>query len=96
MNIKPLYDRILVKREKAEEVTAGGIIIPDTSKEKPSKGTIIAVGEGNFNEKDERIPLTVKVGDKVLFSRYGGTEFKNNDEELLVMKESDILGIIEE
>ena len=96
MNIKPLYDRILVKREKAEEITAGGIIIPDTSKEKPSKGTIIAVGEGNINEKGDRIPLTVKVGDKVLFSRFGGTEFKNGNEELLIMKEIDILGIIED
>jgi len=95
MNIKPLYDRILVKREKAEEITAGGIIIPDTSKEKPSKGTVIAVGEGNRNDKGETIPLTVKVGDKVLFTRFSGTEFKNGDEELLIMKEIDILGIIE-
>jgi chaperonin GroES len=94
MNIKPLYDRILVKREKAEEVTSGGIIIPDTSKEKPSKGTVLAIGEGNRNEKGELIPLIVKVGDKILFSRYGGTEFKYNDEEFLIMKETDILAII--
>jgi len=95
MKIKPLYDRILVKREEAEEVTSGGIIIPDTSKEKPSKGTVVAVGEGNRNDKGEIIPLSVKVGDKVLFSRFGGTDFKVNDEEFLIMKETDILGIIE-
>jgi len=95
MKIKPLYDRILVKREEAEEVTSGGIIIPDTSKEKPSKGTVVAVGEGNRNNKGEIIPLSVKVGDKVLFSRFGGTDFKVNDEEFLIMKEIDILGIIE-
>lgn len=95
MKIKPLYNNVLVKREEAEEKTAGGIIIPDTSKEKPSKGTIIAVGNGIRNEKGELVPMILKEGDRVLFSKWGGTEIKVDGEELLMMKETDILGIIE-
>ena len=96
MRLKPIGDRVLVKREDAEEKTAGGIIIPDTSKEKPSKGTVMAVGDGARDEKGNIIPMTLKVGDKVFFTKWGGTEVKINDEELLIMKESDILAIIEE
>lgn len=96
MKVKPLYDKILVKREEAEKKTAGGIIIPDSAKEKPSKGIVVAVGQGTVNESGNLIPLTVKEGDKVLFGKWGGTEIKINNEELLIMKESDILGIIEE
>lgn len=95
MNIKPLYDRVLVKREEAEEVTAGGIIIPDTSKEKPSKGIIVAVGEGAFNDKGERIKMTLHKNDRVYFQKWGGTEIKIDNEEYLILKESDILAIIE-
>ncbi|MDR1494419.1 MAG: co-chaperone GroES [Rickettsiales bacterium] len=95
MKIKPLQDRILVKREDAEEKTAGGIIIPDTSKEKPSKGVVVAVGPGTRNDKGEPIPMTLKVGDRVFFTKWGGTELKVDDDELLVMKESDILATIE-
>ena len=95
MNIRPLGDRVLVKREEAEEVTAGGIIIPDTAKDKPSKGTIVAVGEGARNDKGELIKMTLKAGDKVYFTKWGGSEVKLNDEELLIMKENDVLAIIE-
>ncbi|MDR2777931.1 MAG: co-chaperone GroES [Rickettsiales bacterium] len=95
MKLKPLQDRILVRREDAEEKTAGGIIIPDTSKEKPSKGTVVAVGEGARNDKGDIIPMTLKVGDRVFFTKWGGTELKVDDEELLIMKESDILATIE-
>ncbi|MDR2777568.1 MAG: co-chaperone GroES [Rickettsiales bacterium] len=95
MKIKPLQDRILVKREDAEEKTSGGIIIPDTSKEKPSRGVVVAVGTGARNDKGEIIPMTLKVGDKVFFTKWGGTELKVDNEELLIMKESDILATIE-
>ena len=95
MNIRPLGDRVLVKREEAEEVTAGGIIIPDTAKDKPSKGTIVAVGEGARNDKGELIKMTLEAGDKVYFTKWGGSEVKLNDEELLIMKENDVLAIIE-
>lgn len=95
MKIKPLYDKVLIKREDAVQKTAGGIIIPDTSKEKPSKGTVIAVGEGARNEKGDLIPMTLKEGDKVLFSKWGGTELPDDDS-LVILKESDILGIITE
>lgn len=95
MKIKPLYDKVLIKREDAVQKTAGGIIIPDTSKEKPSKGTVIAVGEGARNEKGDLIPMTLKEGDKVLFSKWGGTELPDDDS-LVILKESDILGIIVE
>lgn len=96
MKLKPIQDRVLVKREDAEEKTSGGIIIPDTSKEKPSKGVVVAVGDGVRDEKGNIIPMTLKVGDKVFFTKWGGTEVKIDNEDLLIMKESDILAIIEE
>jgi chaperonin GroES len=96
MKLKPIQDRVLVKREDAEERTAGGIIIPDTSKEKPSKGKVTAVGSGARDDKGNIIPMTLKVGDRVFFTKWGGTEVKIDGEELLIMKESDILAIIEE
>lgn len=96
MKLKPIQDRVLVKREDAEEKTSGGIIIPDTSKEKPSKGVVVAVGDGARDEKGNIIPMTLKVGDKVFFTKWGGTEIKIDNEDLLIMKESDILAIIEE
>lgn len=96
MKLKPIQDRVLVKREEAEEKTAGGIIIPDTSKEKPSKGIIVAIGDGARDEKGNVIPMTLKVGDKVFFTKWGGTEIKIDDEELLIMKENDILAVIVE
>lgn len=95
MKLKPLGDRLLIKREDAEEKTSGGIIIPETSKEKPSKGTVVAVGDGARDEKGNLIPMNLKAGDKVFFSKWGGTEIKVDDEELVIMKESDILAIIE-
>lgn len=85
----------MVKREEADEKTAGGIIIPDTSKEKPSKGVVVAVGAGARNDKGELIPMILKEGDRVYFAKWGGTELKMDDEELLIMKESDILATIE-
>ena len=95
MKLKPLGDRVLIKREDAEEKTSGGIIIPETSKEKPSKGTVVAVGDGARDEKGNLIPMNLKAGDKVFFSKWGGTEIKVDEEELVIMKESDILAIIE-
>ncbi len=95
MNIKPLGDRILVKRIEEEEVRKGGIIIPDTAKEKPQQGSIVAVGSGKVNEDGNRMPLEVKAGDRVLFGKYAGSEVKIGDEEYLIMREDDILGIIE-
>ena len=92
--IKPLGDRILVKRLEADETTAGGIVLPDAAKEKPKQGEILAVGEGNLNDDGERTPLQVKVGDTVLFSSYAGTEVTVADEEYLIMKEEDVLGIL--
>jgi len=93
--IRPLGDRVLIKREEeADEKSAGGIIIPDTAKEKPQRGKIIAVGNGALNEKGERIPMEVKVGDAVLFSKYAGNEIKIDSDELLIVRESEILGII--
>lgn len=94
MSIRPLHDRILIKRIE-EEVTSGGIVIPDSAKEKPSKGQVIAVGNGKLSENGEVRPLDVKKGDKVLFGKYAGTEVKVGDEELIVMREDDILGVIE-
>ncbi len=94
MSFRPLHDRVLVKRIEAEEKTAGGIIIPDSAKEKPSEGEIIAVGEGARDEAGARIALDVKVGDKILFGKWSGTEVKVNGEDLIIMKESDIFGII--
>ncbi len=95
MKFRPLHDRVLVRRVDEEEKTAGGIIIPDTAKEKPMEGEIIAVGQGARNEKGEIVPLDVKAGDRVLFGKWSGTEVKIDGEELLIMKESDVLGIIE-
>ena len=95
MNIRPLNDRILVKRLEEEETTKGGIIIPDSAKEKPAEGEIVAVGNGKLNDKGERIPLEVKAGDRVLFSKYGGTDVKLDGEDHLIMREDDILGVIE-
>lgn len=95
MNIKPLHDRVIVKRLEQEEKTAGGIIIPDTAKEKPIQGEILAVGPGARDDAGKLIPLDVKVGDIVLFSKWGGTEVKLDGQEYLVMKESDLIGIIE-
>ncbi len=95
MKVKPLADRVLVKRIEEEEQKVGNIIIPDTAKEKPQQGEIVAVGPGSRNDKGEVVPLEVKVGDKVLFSKYAGTEVKIDGEEYLIMRESDILAIIE-
>lgn len=94
--IKPLYDRIIVKRTEAEEVTEGGIIIPDNSKEKPCEGIVIAVGKGRLGENGNIIPMEVVVGDKVLFSVYGGVEMAHNGEELLIMREDELLAVIED
>ncbi len=95
MNIKPLYDRVLIKRVDELTTTAGGIIIPDTAKEKPSEGIVLAVGAGARTEDGKTIPMSVKEGDKVLFAKWSGTEVKINGEERLIIKESEILGIIE-
>ena len=94
MNFRPLHDRVLVRRVTAEEKTAGGIIIPDTAKEKPQEGEIVSVGSGTVNEKGEVRPLDVKAGDRILFGKSSGTEVKLNGEELLIMKESDIMGVL--
>lgn len=95
MKIRPLQDRVIVKRLEEEQKTAGGIIIPDTAKEKPQKGEIIAVGPGKRNEDGKVQPLDIKKGNKVLFSKYAGTEIKVEGEELLIMREDDIVGVIE-
>jgi chaperonin GroES len=91
---RPLHDRVVVRRVESEDKTKGGIIIPDTAKEKPQEGEIVAVGPGAFNEDGERIKLDVKEGDRVLFGKWSGTEVKLNGEDLLIMKESDIMGVI--
>ena len=96
MKFRPLHDRVLVKRLEQKEKTAGGIIIPDTAKEKPMEGEVVAAGSGTRNEQGQITPLDVKAGDKILFSKWSGTEVQMDGEELLVMKESDIMGIIEE
>jgi chaperonin GroES len=95
MKIRPLQDRVIVKRLEEEEKTKGGIIIPDTAKEKPQEGKVIAVGKGKVTEDGKVIPLDVKVGDKILFGKYSGSEIKIGGEEHLIMREEDILGIIE-
>ena len=95
MAFRPLHDRVLVRRIEAEEKTAGGIIIPDSAQEKPSEGQIVAVGSGARSDDGTVTPLDVKAGDRVLFGKWSGTEVKIDGEELLIMKESDILGIIE-
>ena len=94
MKIRPLYDRILVKRIEEKEIKRGGIIIPDTAKEKPQEGKVIAVGKGRVLDDGKVQELTVKKGDKVLFSKYSGTEVKLDGDELIIMKEADIMGII--
>ncbi|QAU44425.1 co-chaperone GroES [Bradyrhizobium guangzhouense] len=95
MHFRPLHDRVLVRRIDAEEKTFGGIIIPDTAKEKPQQGEIIAVGPGGRNEQGQLVPLDVRAGDRVLFAKWSGTEVKIDGKELLIMKESDLLGVVE-
>ncbi|MDL2268484.1 co-chaperone GroES [Desulfosarcina sp. OttesenSCG-928-A07] len=95
MSVKPLNDRVLVVRTEGEEKTAGGIIIPDTAKEKPMEGKVVAAGPGKLDEKGKRIPMELKAGDRVLFSKYAGTEIKIDGVEHLFMREDDILGVIE-
>ncbi len=94
MSFTPLHDRVLVRRIESDEKTAGGLIIPDTAKEKPAEGEVIAVGEGARDSDGKRIPMDVKQGDRILFGKWSGTEVTIDGEELLIMKESDILGII--
>jgi chaperonin GroES len=95
MKFRPLHDRVVVRRLEAEEKTTGGIIIPDTAKEKPMEGEAIAVGPGARDEAGKLVPLDVKAGDRILFGKWSGTEVKLDGEELLIMKESDIMGIME-
>ena len=95
MNFRPLHDRVLVRRVEAEEKTAGGIIIPDTAMEKPQEGEVLAVGAGTRDESGKLVALDVKAGDRILFGKWSGTEVRLNGEDLLIMKESDILGIVE-
>jgi chaperonin GroES len=96
MKFRPLHDRVLVRRLEAEEKSAGGIIIPDTAQEKPMQGQVIAVGPGARNEKGEIVALDVKEGDRILFGKWSGTEVKMDGEDMLIMKESDIMGILED
>jgi chaperonin GroES len=95
MKFRPLHDRVVIRRVDAEEKTTGGIIIPDTAQEKPMEGKAVAVGPGTRNEQSQLVPLDVKEGDRILFGKWSGTEVKLDAEELLIMKESDIMGIIE-
>ncbi len=95
MKIRPLQDRVIVKRIAEEEKTKGGIIIPDTAKEKPQEGKVVAVGKGKTNDEGKLVALEVKVGDKILFGKYSGSEIKLDGEEHLIMREEDILGVIE-
>jgi len=95
MKFRPLHDRVVVRRVESEEKTAGGIIIPDTAQEKPQEGEIIAVGPGARDETGKLVPLDVKVGDRILFGKWSGTEVKIDSEDLLIMKESDVMGVIE-
>ena len=94
MSFTPLHDRVVDRRLESEEKTAGGLIIPDSAKEKPAEGEIVSVGAGARDESGKRIPMDIKAGDKVLFGKWSGTEVKINDEDMLIMKESDILGIL--
>jgi chaperonin GroES len=93
--LKPLGDRLVVKPATREETTASGIVLPDTAKEKPQRGTIVAAGEGRRDDDGDRIPLDVSVGDEVLFAKYAGTEFKLDDQDLLILSEKDVLAIVE-
>ena len=95
MQFRPLHDRVLVRRIEAEEKTAGGIIIPDTAKEKPQEGEVVAVGPGARDDSGKIQPLDVKAGDRILFGKWSGTEVKIDGEDLLIMKESDVLGVVE-
>ncbi len=95
MKVRPLYDRILVRRVAEEEKTKGGIIIPDTAKEKPSEGEVVAVGSGKVNEKGELRKLEVKAGDRILFGKYSGNEIKVDGDELIILREDEVLGVIE-
>ena len=95
MKIRPLHDRILIKRMEEQEQKKGGIIIPDTAKEKPQEGKVIAVGNGKVNDEGKKVPLDVKAGDKILFGKYSGSEVKLDDEEYLILREEDVLAIIE-
>jgi chaperonin GroES len=95
MKVRPLYDRILVRRVAEEEKTKGGIIIPDSAKEKPSEGEVVAVGSGKVNEKGELRPLEVKQGDRILFGKYSGNEIKVGGDELIILREDEVLGVIE-
>ena len=95
MKFRPLHDRVLVRRVEEEEKTSGGVIIPDTAKEKPMQGEVLAIGDGHRSEDGKITPLDVKVGDRILFGKWSGTEVKMDGEELLIMKESDIMGIVE-
>jgi chaperonin GroES len=95
LKLKPLGDRLVVKPATREETTASGIVLPDTAKEKPQRGTIVAAGEGRRDEDGDRVPMDVKVGDLVLFAKYAGTEFKLDDQDLLILSEKDILAVIE-
>jgi chaperonin GroES len=96
MKVRPLHDRLIVKRSEEEKKTKGGIIIPDTAKEKPIEGKVIAVGKGKINEDGTKIPMEVKKGDRILFAKYAGTEVKIDGEEHLIMKEDDVVAIIEQ
>jgi chaperonin GroES len=95
MSVKPIADRVLVEPIEEQEVKKGGIIIPDTAKEKPQEGKVVAIGTGKTSEKGEKIPFEVKKGDRVLFSKYGGTEITLNDKKYLIMREDDILGVVD-
>jgi chaperonin GroES len=92
--LRPLGDRLVIKPASREEMTSSGIVLPDTAKEKPQRGTIIAAGEGRRDDDGDRIPMDVKVGDEVLFAKYAGTEFKLNDEDLLILSEKDVLCVV--
>ena len=96
MQFRPLHDRVLIRRIEAEEKSAGGIIIPDTAKEKPSQGEVIAVGPGGRDDSGKLVPIDLRVGDRVLFGKWSGTEVKIDGEELIIMKESDIMGVLDE
>ena len=96
MNVRPLYDRIVVRRREEEHTSKGGIVIPDTAKEKPSWGEVMAVGEGKLLDSGDVRPVAVKIGDQILFGKYAGTEANISDEDIIVMREDDIMGVIEE
>jgi chaperonin GroES len=96
MHFRPLHDRVVVRRIDAEHKTQGGIIIPDTAQEKPQQGEVVSVGPGALNERGERVPMELKAGDRVLFGKWSGTEVKIDGQDLLIMKESDIMGVLEQ